>query len=346
MSCKPGYAPCIRHCPAGVFFLIHWSHSISFTRAQGIPKYKGGFGRGKGWESWGKMPVTGGGGNTYLAWPLCWVLCIVDSPEGYFSWGASCLSSVACVSHVSHVFVRLRTGVAVRSRQVASSIHVSKSLSGPWAPLSGNTLPSCNNPAPLVHPNGTLYVVCNIVNLYSAPHITGKCPSVQQPSADPCTSFALASYRTRAQSPECPATPGSALSPGNQSCVSQCVMPLLITRARTWFGVRGWVGVRGLPMFCCRPCAFPPVDRSLDSDCPYKCDGNGSLWKLRGSLPLGRLRWSVQGATSNCVYALACPGACATCPLPWHLLPRSCRVSPLPCGWCHPCVDVSAVPDF
>jgi hypothetical protein len=31
----------------GVFFLIHRFHSISFTRAQGIPKYKIGFGREK-----------------------------------------------------------------------------------------------------------------------------------------------------------------------------------------------------------------------------------------------------------------------------------------------------------
>ncbi len=38
-----------------VFPPIRWSHSISFTRAQGIPKYKIGFGRGKGWESWGKI---------------------------------------------------------------------------------------------------------------------------------------------------------------------------------------------------------------------------------------------------------------------------------------------------
>jgi hypothetical protein len=46
-----------------VFFsLIHRSHSISFTRAQGIPKYKIGFGRGKGWESWERL-VEGGGGH-------------------------------------------------------------------------------------------------------------------------------------------------------------------------------------------------------------------------------------------------------------------------------------------
>jgi acetoin utilization deacetylase AcuC-like enzyme len=42
--------------PALVYFCpIHRFPSISFTRAQGIPKYKQGFGRGKGWESWGKI---------------------------------------------------------------------------------------------------------------------------------------------------------------------------------------------------------------------------------------------------------------------------------------------------
>ena len=34
------------------FFLVRRSHSIIFTRAQGIPKYKIGFGRGRVWESW------------------------------------------------------------------------------------------------------------------------------------------------------------------------------------------------------------------------------------------------------------------------------------------------------
>jgi hypothetical protein len=35
-------------CSNCLFSLIHRSHSISFTRAQGIPKYKIGFARGKG----------------------------------------------------------------------------------------------------------------------------------------------------------------------------------------------------------------------------------------------------------------------------------------------------------
>ncbi len=50
---------CLVHvlCPRIVlsFFLMHRSHSLSFTRAQGIPKYKIGIGRGKGWESWGRV---------------------------------------------------------------------------------------------------------------------------------------------------------------------------------------------------------------------------------------------------------------------------------------------------
>ncbi|CAJ1941984.1 unnamed protein product [Cylindrotheca closterium] len=41
-----------------------------------------------------------------------------------------------------------------------STIHVSDSLYGPWRPLVNNTLGFCNNPAPFVHPNGTIYVGC------------------------------------------------------------------------------------------------------------------------------------------------------------------------------------------
>ncbi len=34
------------------FMCIPRPHSLGFTKAQGIPKYKIGFGRGKGWEIW------------------------------------------------------------------------------------------------------------------------------------------------------------------------------------------------------------------------------------------------------------------------------------------------------
>jgi hypothetical protein len=55
-----------------------------------------------------------------------------------------------------------------------STIHVSTSLNGPWEPLSQNTLPGCNNPAPWVHPNGTLFSVCSKHNdLLRADSISG-----------------------------------------------------------------------------------------------------------------------------------------------------------------------------
>ena len=44
------------------FFLIHRFHSISFTRAQGIPKYKIGFGREKDGRV-GERLVEGSGGH-------------------------------------------------------------------------------------------------------------------------------------------------------------------------------------------------------------------------------------------------------------------------------------------
>jgi hypothetical protein len=59
-----------RRRPARAFFpLIRRSHSICFTSAQGIPKYKIGLRRGKDGrvgKDWLK------GGWDYQAWPLCW----------------------------------------------------------------------------------------------------------------------------------------------------------------------------------------------------------------------------------------------------------------------------------
>jgi hypothetical protein len=55
-----------------------------------------------------------------------------------------------------------------------STIHVAKSLDGPWMPLVPNTLPACGNPAPWVHPNGTIYVACRGAPLiYRAENISG-----------------------------------------------------------------------------------------------------------------------------------------------------------------------------
>lgn len=67
------------------------------------------------------------------------------SPNG----GANCTAEASFFD--SRIDVRLQAG---------STIHVSNSLMGPWEPLVPNTLPGCNNPAPWVHPNGTIFIVC------------------------------------------------------------------------------------------------------------------------------------------------------------------------------------------
>jgi hypothetical protein len=51
-----------------LFFLMHRSHSISFTRAQGIPEYNIGFGRGKGWECCHLAVTLVGAGRGACVW--------------------------------------------------------------------------------------------------------------------------------------------------------------------------------------------------------------------------------------------------------------------------------------
>lgn len=61
--------------------------------------------------------------------------------------------------------------VAPGDGAAGATVHVSPSLDGPWTPFPGT--PSCNNPAPLLHPNGTLFLVCDSRVLYSAPALGG-----------------------------------------------------------------------------------------------------------------------------------------------------------------------------
>jgi hypothetical protein len=66
--------------------------------------------------------------------------------------------------------------------EIGSTIHVSRSLYGPWEPLQNNTLPSCNNPAPFVHSNGTIFIVCNL-HLYRTESIRTNWTLVSNVSA-------------------------------------------------------------------------------------------------------------------------------------------------------------------
>jgi hypothetical protein len=52
---------------AALFFLIHRFHSISVTRAQGIPKYKIGFGRGKDGRVGERLVEGAQGGGGHVA---------------------------------------------------------------------------------------------------------------------------------------------------------------------------------------------------------------------------------------------------------------------------------------
>jgi hypothetical protein len=82
-------------------FLIRRSHSVSFTRAQGIPKYKIGLGGGKDGRV-GEGLVEGGpgggygGGGKYLAWPLCWPL--VSSLLVHIIWNCTLCCAVLAVT--------------------------------------------------------------------------------------------------------------------------------------------------------------------------------------------------------------------------------------------------------
>lgn len=67
-----------------------------------------------------------------------------------------------------------------------STLHLSATPAGPWAP-SPFPPPSCNNPAPLLHPNGTLFLLCDSTTLFRAPSIDGPWARVWtwQPSGGP-----------------------------------------------------------------------------------------------------------------------------------------------------------------
>ena len=54
--------PCPPPPPPPLFFLVRRSHSMSFIRAQGVPKYKIGLGRGKDGRV-GEIWLNGGGGG-------------------------------------------------------------------------------------------------------------------------------------------------------------------------------------------------------------------------------------------------------------------------------------------
>lgn len=73
-------------------------------------------------------------------------------------------------------------GTAVSSAPYTASgstLHLASSPYGPFVPVQPQP-PGCNNPAPMLHPNGTWYLLCNGFTLYSAASVLGPWTQVVQ----------------------------------------------------------------------------------------------------------------------------------------------------------------------
>ena len=81
-----------------------------------------------------------------------------------------------CPSHPNATF-------AVPDGASGSTIHTSSSLGGPWQPVAPNTLGGCGNPAPHVHKNGSLFIVCNHNKLLRAESVHGPWTTVHDLSS-------------------------------------------------------------------------------------------------------------------------------------------------------------------
>jgi len=75
---------------------------------------------------------------------------------------------------------RSGAGSAPASGASGSTVHTAPALDGPWVPYPAFGVPSCNNPAPLLHPNGTLFLLCDSKVLFRAPSLSGPWVQVQQ----------------------------------------------------------------------------------------------------------------------------------------------------------------------
>jgi hypothetical protein len=63
------------------------------------------------------------------------------------------------------------------AHHISFGIHVSSSLNGPWAAVNHSTISACNNPAPWVHSNGTIFLNCG-GKLLRAEHPAGPYTTV------------------------------------------------------------------------------------------------------------------------------------------------------------------------
>lgn len=83
-----------------------------------------------------------------------------------------------------------RGAIALPSSALTSTLHIASSPYGPWVP-SPFPPPTCNNPAPLPHPNGSFFLLCDSSALYYSPHSVlgpwSRAGSVSAPGGVPGT---------------------------------------------------------------------------------------------------------------------------------------------------------------
>lgn len=60
------------------------------------------------------------------------------------------------------------TGRWLSESGAGSTLHTASSPTGPWTPVNPTNYPDCNNPSPMLHPNGTWYLLCNSANMYTS----------------------------------------------------------------------------------------------------------------------------------------------------------------------------------
>lgn len=87
----------------------------------------------------------------------------IGSGDGDENGGANCSNTARTDEEPFLVSMQKEQKASLATTAAAprgSTIHVSTSLYGPWRPLRNHTLGFCNNPAPFVHPNGTIFVGC------------------------------------------------------------------------------------------------------------------------------------------------------------------------------------------
>jgi len=168
-----------------------WTGPRCGTLEVGVAKPGGAYGWRPNRTSWGGNPVRGDDGLYHLY--------VAEIPGGLRNWGgqSQCAHATSpsvegpydrqglVLGHECHnpstlrhpqtgEYLMFHIGKGNLTGTTSSFLHTAGSPNGPWT--AAKTAPnSCNNPAPAYHPNGTLFVVCNHLDItYAAADWEGE----------------------------------------------------------------------------------------------------------------------------------------------------------------------------